>query len=169
MVSREYGHRFWDGSAAPDESRDAALEYARRFNAGSVEIVWRTGPDEPWVRDRDQPHSPDERIDALAGALKAEAELSLWRATRLTDLGLSPNPLSWSMTSHLITWEWGNRTRMPDGSLEEQCVAGEGHGTGEAFARKRMALPNWPHHRALIRRPVVRGRWETVEEKPDAE
>ena len=32
--AREWGHRFWDGSAAPNETRDDALALAARFKPG---------------------------------------------------------------------------------------------------------------------------------------
>jgi hypothetical protein len=165
MSDREYGHRFCDGSTGPDESRDAALDTARGFKPGFVEVVYRDGPDDPWQRDPEQPHTADERMDELARFAKAMGDLAGWRGQKLLEFGLASTPTSWPLTEHSITYEWGTRTRMPDGSLEEQCLAGPGHGTGEAFARKRMAMENWPHHRALIRRPVVRGRWENVEKK----
>jgi hypothetical protein len=91
-ATREWGHRFWDGGAAPDESREAALQLAARFKPGRVEIVHRDGPDAEWQRADYQPHTPSERIDALADHIAFLRALNDWRGTRLVELGEYPNP-----------------------------------------------------------------------------
>lgn len=89
---REWGHRFVDGSAGPDASREAALELAARFVPGFVEIVHRTGPDAPWVRDGYQPHVPSERLDQMAAHIERVRQSNDWRGLRLAELGGYPNP-----------------------------------------------------------------------------
>lgn len=93
MAGIEWGHRFvFDGSAGPDESRRAALALAARFKPGYVEIVWREGPDSPWVRDHDQPHHVSVLIAELERARDVHRELADWRGTRLVEVGEHPNP-----------------------------------------------------------------------------
>jgi hypothetical protein len=91
-TAREWGHRYWDGSAAPDESREAALELAARFKPGCVEIVHRDVPDGEWQRASFQPHTPSQRLDALADYIELLREMNDWRGTRLVELGEHPNP-----------------------------------------------------------------------------
>jgi len=91
-MAREWGHRFVDGTAGHDDSREAALASAAKFTPGFVEIVHRDGPDGEWVRDGYQPHVPSERIDALAVHVAFLRELNNWRGTRLVELGQHPNP-----------------------------------------------------------------------------
>jgi hypothetical protein len=92
MAGIEFGHRFWDGSAGPEESRESAAAFAARFKPGFVEIVYRESPDASWVRDIDQPHTPDGRIDALADLIENLRHLVDWRGKRLVELGAHPNP-----------------------------------------------------------------------------
>ena len=105
MPEREYGHRFADGSARPEASRDAALATVARFKPGFVEIVYRDSPDGPWKRDDVQPHTLEERFDAIFDFLRERDELSLWRGTKLTELGLSPNPWSWGEPEHVLLFQ----------------------------------------------------------------
>ena len=105
MATVEYGHRFWDGTVGADESRDAAFGQAARFKPGMVEVVVRTAPDAPWERDVVQPHTLEERFAALFEVRREAEELSLWRATKLTELGLSPNPWSWGEPEHALPFQ----------------------------------------------------------------
>lgn len=91
-AAREWGHRFVDGTAGPDESRDAAARTVARFAFGLAEIVYRDSPDGPWVRDGYQPHVPGERIDALADFVAPLRRSNDWRGHRLVELGEHPNP-----------------------------------------------------------------------------
>lgn len=102
MVNREYGHRFADGSGSADESREAVLTLAARFQPGFVEVVFRDGPDEPWQRDGDQPHTPDERMDQLAEFARTMGHLADWRGQKLVDLGLASTPSSWTLTEDVF-------------------------------------------------------------------
>jgi hypothetical protein len=88
----QWGFRFWDGTTAPTESRQAALVAAARFVPGAIEIVHRDTHDAPWTRDRHQPHTPDQRMDQLARHIDRLGRLNDWRGTRLVDLGEHPNP-----------------------------------------------------------------------------
>lgn len=90
--SREWGHRFVDGTGGPDDSREAALELATRFVPGFVEIVHRAGPDAEWVRDDYQPHVPSERLDQMAAHIASLRRSNDWRGHRLVELGEHPNP-----------------------------------------------------------------------------
>jgi hypothetical protein len=89
---REWGRRFWDGTAGPEESRQSALATAARFKPGYVELVHRDGPDAEWVRAADQPHTAAERIDALADHVEFLRQINHWRGQRLVELGEHPNP-----------------------------------------------------------------------------
>jgi hypothetical protein len=91
-TAREWGHRFVDGTAGPDESREAALERAARFKPGFVEIVHRDRPDAEWQRADYQPHVPSERLDRLADHVARIRALNDWRGQRLVELGQHPNP-----------------------------------------------------------------------------
>lgn len=104
-MSTEFGHRFWDGTVGRDESREAAYGQAARFKPGAVEVVLRPGPDSPWKRDLVQPHTLEERFAALFEARREAEELSTWRAQKLTDLGLSPNPWSGGEPEHALLFQ----------------------------------------------------------------
>lgn len=92
VAAVEFGHRFWDGTAGPDEDLSAALTFALKFKPGCVEVVFRDGPDERWQRHDVQPHAPEQRMDALADHIRILTELNNWRGNRLVEVGEHPNP-----------------------------------------------------------------------------